>query len=143
MHERSRVATTAFWIAAFVGWITIAFGVRGIFHDSSATRPGDLGRWFAALLLLHDALVVPIVLAVGWAVGRVLPGKAVVPVRLGLAASAVTVAVAFPLVRGYGERASNPTLLPLDYGRNLVIALVLVWLVVGFVVACRAAWMRR
>jgi hypothetical protein len=130
MGGRSRAATVVFWGAAAIGWVIILLGVRGVFHDSSATRPGDLAGWFAGLLVVHDVVLVPVAFGVAWLVGRVLPDRAVVPARLGLAASAVVVAVAFPLVRGYGERDANPSLLPLPYGRNLAIALVLVWVVV-------------
>jgi hypothetical protein len=143
MVERSRLSTGLFWVSAFVGWLVITIGIRGILDDSSATRPGDLARWFVVLLLVHDALLVPVVLIVGWLLGRVLPAGAVVPARLGLAASALIVAVAFPLVRGYGERGANPSLLPLDYGRNLAIALGLVWLVIGLIAIGRSTWTRR
>jgi hypothetical protein len=143
MRERSPVARVAFWAGAAVGWTVIAIGARGVLRDSDATRPGDLGRWFVGLLLVHDLVLVPLVLAVGWFAGRVLPARAVVHVRLGLAASAVLVAVAFPLVRGYGEREGNPSLLPLPYGRNLVIALVLAWAVIGAALVVAAVRARR
>jgi hypothetical protein len=131
MGERSHFAKAVFWVGAALGWVIILYGARGVLRDSDATRPSDLARWFAGLLLVHDLVLVPAVLGAGWLAGRVVPARAVVHVRLGLAASAVLVAVAFPLVRGYGEREGNPTLLPLPYGRNLVIALALVWVVVA------------
>jgi hypothetical protein len=40
--------------------------------------------------------------------------------RLALAVTALVTAIAWPLVRGWGYRAANPSALPLDYGRNLV-----------------------
>jgi hypothetical protein len=131
MVERTRTSRIAFWVAAVIGWAFITIGLVGVHRDRDATRPADLARWFVGLLLVHDLLVVPVALGIAWGVGRVVPGRFVVAVRAGLAATALVVALAFPLVRGYGERASNPTLLPLPYGRNLVIAIGTIWLVVG------------
>jgi hypothetical protein len=119
------------WIGVAVGWALVVNGARGLLHDADATRPADAARWFAGLLLVHDAILVPVALLVGWAVGRLVPRVAVVPVRLGVAGSAVVLALAWPLVRGYGRRAANPTLLPLDYTRNLLIVLAAIWAVVG------------
>jgi hypothetical protein len=143
MAGRTRVAKVVFWAGAALGWTVIAIGARGVLRDSDATRPSDLGRWFVGLLLVHDLVLVPLVLGVGWFVGRVLPARAVVHARLGLAASAVLVAVAFPLVRGYGEREGNPSLLPLPYGRNLVIALALTWAIACAALARAAVRARR
>jgi hypothetical protein len=133
--DRTQRAPAAFWVAAVVGWASIGYGVRGVVVDRAATQPTDLARWFGGLLVLHDLAVVPVALAVAWLVGRAVPGPAVVPVRLGLASSAIAIALAFPLVRGYGERSGNPSLLPLPYERNLLVVLGVVWAVVAIAVS--------
>ena len=88
-------------------------------------------RWFVGVAIVHDAFVAPAVFGVAWLAGRLLPRRAVVPVRLGLASTALVTLYAWPLVRGYGRAASNPTALPLDYRRNLVISLVAIWIAVA------------
>jgi hypothetical protein len=138
MSARSRGATIAFWVCALVGWTVIALGVRGIFVDRSATRPSDLVRWFGGLLVVHDAIVVPIALGIGWLVGRLRPGRGSTYVKAGLAMSATVVVLWWPLWRGYGLRESNPTLLRLPYERNLLIALALGWGVVATVAGASA-----
>jgi hypothetical protein len=135
MTRRTRAATVTFWSCAIAGWAVIALGVRGVLDDSPATEPSDLARWFAGLLLLHDLVVVPAVLLVGWAVGRAAP-RVAVPVRLGLAASALAVVLVWPLLRGYGAREANPTLLALPYARNLVVVLVAIWTIVAVWTVC-------
>jgi hypothetical protein len=52
-------------------------------------------------------------------------------VKVGLAITALTVVYAWPLIRGYGASATLPSALPLDYGRNTVLALLVVWTIVG------------
>ena len=135
-------ARAAFWIAVAVGWVTIAFAAWGIWSDRGLTEPVDLARWFASLVLVHDLALVPLTLAVAWAVGRVVPPAAVVPVRLGLASAALLVALAWPLVRRYGARESNPSLLPLPYGRNAAIAVAL-WTAVIAAMTVAVATRRR
>ena len=75
--------------------------------------------------------LVPAVLLIAWTIGRIVPRRAVVPVRLGLATTGLLVLYAWPLVRGYGRSESNPSALPLDYSRNLVVSLLVIWLGVG------------
>jgi hypothetical protein len=101
-----------------------------VLRDADATKPGDLTRWFLGLLLLHDLVLVPAALGAAWLLARAAPRRLRTPLLLGAAATALVGALAWPLVRGYGERTANPTLLPLPYGRNLAIALALVWAVV-------------
>lgn len=126
-----------FWASATIGLFIIGFGVRGILSDRGATPPRGFAQWFIGSAIVHDALIAPCAFAIAWAVGRVLPRAAVVPVRLGLATSALLIAFAWPLVRGYGRRESNPTALPLDYGRNLLLTLVVVWLTVFAAIATK------
>jgi hypothetical protein len=60
---------------------------------------------------------------------RNLPAPIRTPARFALAVTALVTAIAWPLVRGWGYRAANPSALPLDYGRNLAGVLVAVWIV--------------
>jgi hypothetical protein len=121
----------SFWIGLAIGWATIVVGVRGLIIDRDLTNPKNLVGWLVGLAIAHDAFVAPAVYVAAVVAGRLLPRRAVVPVRLGLATSALLVIVAWPLVRGYGRRESNPSALPLDYGRNLVACLLVVWAAVG------------
>jgi hypothetical protein len=99
--------------------------------NSDATPPLGFARWFIGVAIVHDAFLAPAVLLIAWAIGRIFPRRAVVPVRLGLATTGLLVLYAWPLVRGYGRTESNPSALPLDYTRNLVISLLVIWLIVG------------
>ena len=123
----------SFWIGLVLGWALIIIGVRGLIVDHALTNPANLVRWLLGLALLHDLVLAPAVYAVAWAITRAVPRPATTPLRVGLATSGLLIAFAWPLVRAYGRRASNPTALPLDYGRNLALSLAVVW-------AAVAAW---
>jgi hypothetical protein len=126
-----------FWVSAALGATIIGFGVRGLLQDSAATKPSQFARWFFGAGVVHDFVWIPLVLLVGRAT-RHLPTMARSPVRIGLAISVVLSIVTWPLVQGWGKRAANPSAVPLDYGRNLVVVLVLCWLVVAATIAVRA-----
>jgi hypothetical protein len=128
----------AFWVALAVGWLVIAWAVRGVWRQRGGTVPRGFARWFVGLGLLHDLVVLPVVLGVGWLTGR-LPTAVRRPVQAGLATTAVVTVFAWPLLRGYSRRASNRSVLPLDYTRSYVIVLCLVWGSVLVLIASGAA----
>ena len=126
-----------FWISAAVGWGVIAWGVYGIFSNSLDTRPANLARFVVGGALIHDLLVAPVAIVAGVLLTRAVPGPARAPVQAALAISAVVALFAFPLVRGYGLAANNPTSLPHNYGLNLLVVLGLVWVAAGAAAAVR------
>lgn len=126
-----------FWTFLIAGAGIVGYGLDGAWADRADTRPADLVIWLAGAIAAHDALIAPAAIAVALAT-RWLPDAARLPVRLGLALSALLTLVFWPVVRGWGRSASVPSALPLDYGRNLVAVLALVWLVVGVAVVVRA-----
>lgn len=90
-------------------------------------RPAVWIRWWVAAALVHDLIVAPLVIAVGWLVVRFAPRALKAPLQAALLLSAVLVAVSWPALRGYGRVASNPTYLPRDYANGLVLSLAVVW----------------
>jgi hypothetical protein len=117
-----------FWLALAAGGTVMAFGAWGLLGHAEATMPAAWARWLAAALLVHDLLVAPALLAVGWLVGR-LPGGWRAPVRAGLLVSATVVLVTLPAFLGDGRatQPGNASLLPNRYGRSLALVLGPVW----------------
>lgn len=125
-----------FWTCLVAGAGIVGYGLAGAWADRADTRPADLVVWLAGSGLVHDALVAPAVVVAALAT-RWLPVVARLPVRLGLASSALLTLLFWPVVRGWGRSPSVPSALPLDYGRNLLLALAGVWLAVGVAVMAR------
>jgi hypothetical protein len=120
-----------FWPAVVAGGLIMGVGVRGLLVNAGDTVPR---RWlvvFVGSALAHDLLLAPVVVLLGVAVARLVPVWVRPAVQAGLICSGVVVLFAYPLVRGFGRRADNPTILPLDYGRGLVVVLAAIWLVCG------------
>jgi hypothetical protein len=139
MNERSRW----FWPALVAGWGLIAVGVIGMFAQRHRTEPFQLVRYVIGFLVVHDLVVAPVVIAGGWVVSRCVPPPVRGPLRGALALSALIVAFSWPLLRRYGEHATNDSALPLDYGRTVPIVLAVVWVAAAAVAARRIITARR
>ncbi|MGH2456282.1 MAG: hypothetical protein ACRDHD_08510 [Candidatus Limnocylindria bacterium] len=129
-----------FWPAAGVGWAVTTAGVWGLVSEPAKTRPGESVRFVVGAALVHDLLLAPVVVLAGWAVAKVVPARARGPVQAALIVSAMVVLFAVPFVRGYGRVATNPSILPRNYGAGLVVILGAVWAVAAVAVFRR--WRR-
>lgn len=124
---RLRVALVA------VGAVLIAYAVIGALGDAEAD-PVGIAVFLAAVLVGHDALWMPLVLAAGALLARTSPVT-----RIAALVAASIGVVALPLVLGLGRPADNPSVLPLRYGRHLALIL----LVIALVAAVRAVIRRK
>ncbi|WP_329430457.1 hypothetical protein OG339_20900 [Streptosporangium sp. NBC_01495] len=108
-----------------VGAALIITGFTGLLLEADRTDPLGWALWFGGLIVAHDALVVPLVLLAGAATAW-LREPFLSPVRAALVTAGILCLVALPAVLGIGRRADNPSLLPLDYGRNLAAVLAVI-----------------
>jgi len=114
------------------------YGAVSLVDQAGWPRAFAAGRWLAGGLVLHDLVLVPVVLAVVWLLGRWTPGWLRTPLQAAVLASALVLTLGLPGLRGYGDRPDNPTVHPLDYETAVLTALVLVWAAA----AVWAAWRR-
>lgn len=124
-----------FWPLAVVGFGIMGFGVLGLFHDSARTHPDEWIRWFLGSVIVHDLVLAPVVFIVGRAIRRTVPTTLRSAVTGALVASAISLLILYPLLRGYGRDPNNPSVLPLHYARNLLIVLGTIWSIAALVVA--------
>jgi len=78
--------------------------------------------WLGGAVVLHDGVIAPVVLLAGLVLVR---GHGRGPVRGGLLVAGALTLVALPVLLRPGKPA-NSSVLPLDYSRNWLIALVVV-----------------
>jgi hypothetical protein len=141
-HPPDTTSRRGLLVGLALGLPVIAYGVRGVVVDGARTHPAELTRWIVGAAAVNDLVLVPAVLAVGWAAHRVTPAWLWPAVRAGLQTTGVLALVAWPFVRGYGRDPANPSLLPRDYAGGLVAAIAVVWLVVAVRAAVRAVTTR-
>jgi hypothetical protein len=129
----SKAHGRSFWVLAAAGWGLIGWGVRNAALHQVDTRPGQLARFFFWGVVAHDLILSPLVLAVGVALARLLPGRARGVVQVALLVSGCATLFAWPEVRDYARVLHNPTSLPRNYTANLLIVLAAAWAVTGVV----------
>ncbi|SHH49653.1 hypothetical protein [Streptomyces sp. 3214.6] len=113
------------------GLVLMGVGVSLLLDVRNLT---DVLIWLGGAVVLHDALIAPLVLLVGLVVVR---GGVRGPVRAGLLVAGALTAVALPVLLRPGPRA-NSSVLPLDYPRNWLLLLAAVATVTALVIAVRA-----
>lgn len=127
-----------FWLAIAPGVAMMTYGLRGVLEVTDATASWSAARWFVGGNLAHDLVVSPIVCLVGFLTARWLPPLVRGPVQAALLACGVIGVVAYPLVRGYGTTAGEPSFLDRDYGTSVLVLWGCAWVVAAVVVGWRA-----
>lgn len=99
-----------------LGAATMAYAVIGAVLDPQVAKLGVV-IFLVALLVLHDGVFLPLVLAAGRWTGR----------NWAAVVSLAVLVMSVPLALGFGRPADNTSVLPLPYARNLVLILALIW----------------
>lgn len=109
-----------------IGTVVMGYAVLGAATDPDLKPPGVL-FFLAAVLVAHDGVLLPLTIGAGALLGRYAPGWSRPGVRTAAIVSLAVAVVALPLVLGYGRSPDNPSILPLAYGRGLLLVLALTW----------------
>jgi hypothetical protein len=126
--SRLRIALLLTGVAA------IGYAVAGAVADLGG-KVGGVLLFLVAVLVLHDGVWLPLVLAAGALLGRFAPTRHRAVLRVAAIAGVAVTVAALPLTLGPGRTPDNPSALPLDYSRNLVLVLLVVAVVTGLVTA--------
>jgi hypothetical protein len=113
-------------ILVSAGTLAMAYAVAGALTDPDVRILGVL-VFLVALIALHDAVFLPLVLGAGALIGRFVPVRRQRAVRIAGLISLATTVIALPLALGYGRDPANPSALPLAYPRNLIVVLLVIW----------------
>jgi len=112
------------------------YAVLGAVTDPSDRIGGHL-IFLAAVLVGHDWFLMPLALAIGALLARAVPSQVRAETAAAAYVSGALILVALPLVLGLGRTPDEPSALPLNYGRGLVISLAVVWFAAGATVLLR------
>ncbi|MEJ7634981.1 hypothetical protein [Aeromicrobium sp.] len=113
--------------------VGVGFGLWGLWlvRDFTSEQLISTGTWLAGGVILHDFVLAPIVVVIGVAASRLLPGHARAAAAIAFLAWG-TLTVAFVAVlSGQGGKPDNSTILGRPY--------VLSWIVLTLVLAAGAA----
>ncbi len=127
MNPRSREYGKGFVVALLIGCGVMLYGTWGLLDNAQDTNPTEWIMWFLGALVAHDLVVAPLVFLVGWLLSRTFSPSTRAPIQAGFIASAIVIAVTWPLLRRYGANDANPSALPNDYTTGLLSILSLIW----------------
>jgi hypothetical protein len=128
----------AFWLSTALGAAIAGFGTWGLLSNLHGPALESWLKVLAGGLVAHDALFAPLVIVGSVLLARVVPARVRAPVQGALIVSGALVAVAIPVVGGFGRQATNPSLLPSDhYAARLLVALGVVWAIAAILAVAR------
>ncbi len=105
----------------------ILYGITRILTDSKDTKPLALVKWLIGALLLHDVLIAPAVIGIGWLLARFVPDRARAFVQGGLVTGGLISSIGLLLIWRQGKSsAKSLSLLQQNYVANLLILLAIV-----------------
>ncbi len=124
---------------AVSGVLLLLFGVYRLGTEIPVRSLVFLAVWLVAALLIHDGLLSPAVVGVGWLLRRLVPDRARRYLQLALIISGLVTVVAVPMMYLRGSQPAVKALLLRDYGANLTLLLTFVGLVSLALYAVRVA----
>jgi hypothetical protein len=119
-----------------LGVLVLAIG-GGLAISSLGLRSIRLALWLGLPVLLHDCVLVPLVLALGWLGRRLLPQAAWGPAACGLVATGTLTALGAVVLVQPGADPTLPSLLDRNYWAGYALALAIVWTLTSLVAAAR------
>jgi uncharacterized membrane protein len=142
--RRWQIGLIAFGIALLI------VGVVVLFMGVAPKNYVGIAIWFVGALILHDGIAAMVVFGVSVVMrraGRRIPLPVIAIVQGALVVGAIVTAIVVPEILKKSLGTANPTILPLDYGLNLVLfyaglAIVTAVTIVGYLVFARRQKLR-
>lgn len=113
-------------VLAGAGILLMVFGFFRLFTEVPIPDLLILAVWLIGALVIHDGILSPLVVSVGWAIGRVMPPRARRYVQFGLVAAGLVTVIALPLIYREGSQPAVKALLVQNYGGGLTLLLGLI-----------------
>lgn len=106
-------------VLAAAGLLSIGYGVYLLPGNTAPRELLLLALWLIAAVLVHDGLLAPAVVAVGWLLRRFVPDRARRYLQAALVVGALVTVIALPLMLREGTQPQSKALLQHPYGAHL------------------------
>lgn len=107
------------------GVLLAAFGVFRLLTQIPIDDLGILGGWLIGALIIHDGILSPLVIAVGYLLTRV-PPRARRYLQGGLICGGLVTVVAIPMIYRQDSQPKSKAILQQNFGGNLTVLLALI-----------------
>jgi hypothetical protein len=105
-----------------VGVLGLALGAYVLVDTVALKRLPGLALWIGAAIVLHDAVISPLVFGLGVLTRRAghrLAGGIIVTAQAAIVLGSLMTLIVVPAIVAQGLGTKNPSILPLDYALNL------------------------
>jgi len=107
-----------------IGIAGVLLGLFGLFRLLTQEPPFELimlALWLIGAIVIHDGILSPIVVGVGWAVARVVPPRARRFLQGALIVAALVTVIAIPMIYRRDSQPRAKTMLQQNFGGNLTL----------------------
>lgn len=107
----------------------LALGLFGIFRLTTEVPVANLVWlliWLVAALAIHDGLLSPFVVGLGWLLRRLVPDRARRHLQLAVIMAGLVMIIALPMIYLRGSQPAVKTLLLRNYAANLAVIIGLI-----------------
>jgi hypothetical protein len=121
------------------GIVGLVLGAYILVDSVDLRRLPGLALWIGAAIVLHDAVLAPVVFGLGVLTRRAghrLAGSVIMTVQATIVLGSLMTLIVLPAIAAQRQGAKNPTVLPLDYAANLG----LFWLVLALAGGITSSW---
>ena len=130
----------AWRIILAVGGIGLgAFGVFRLFSEIPTHSLLVLAVWLIAALVIHDAILAPSVVGVGWLLRRHVADRPRRYLQVALIMIALVTVIAVPMIFLRGSQPATKALLLRNYGVNLILIISIIAVITLILYAVRVA----
>ena len=110
-------------ILTILGILVVLYGLAHLLISIPIATLLWVALWMIAALIIHDVVIAPSVIGVGWLLRRLLPDRARRYVQIGLIMAAGATIIAIPMIIRRGSQPPQKTLLIQNYAANLALLL--------------------
>ena len=125
-----------------LGIAGVLLGLFGVFRLLTQVPPFALlilALWLLGALVIHDGILSPIVVAVGWAIARAVPPRARRYLQGALIMTALVSVVAIPMIYRQDSQPRSKSMLLQNFGGNLTLMLGIIAVMTLLAYAVRVA----
>ena len=136
----TRRMRTARIVLIALGILGLAWGAYVLVDTVSPRRLPGVALWIGGAIVLHDAVISPVVFGLGVLTRRAghrLAGSIIVTVQAVIVLGSLMSLIVVPAIVAQGLGPYNPTILPLDYAVNLG----LFWLLLAVAGGAVCVWL--
>jgi hypothetical protein len=126
-------------VLAVLGIAALVYGGGRLLTEIPRHSLVLLAGWLIAAVLIHDGLVSPVVLGVGWTLRRLVPDRGRRYLQAALIVSALVTIVAVPMIYRANRQPPSKAILRQDFAANLALLLGVIMVVTLIAYAVQVA----